>query len=44
MSLARLRQSKDTDARLVLEKSFAFFTEGFDTPDLLDAKALLKQL
>ncbi len=46
MSLSRLwlRQSKRSDARHVLEESFAFFTEGFDTPDLLEAKALLGQL
>ncbi len=46
MSLFRLwlRQSRRAEARDVLEESFAFFTEGFDTPDLLEAKALLNQL
>jgi len=46
MSLSRLRlpQSKRAEARRVLEESYGFFTEGFDTPDLLDAKALLTQL
>jgi predicted ATPase len=46
MSLSRLwrTQSKHSEARQVLEEAFAFFTEGFDTPDLLEAKEQLKQL
>ncbi len=45
-SLARLwrRQGKDQEAHKVLELIFNGFTEGFDTADLLDAKALLAEL
>jgi predicted ATPase len=45
MSLCRLglRQSKRAEAWRLLEEIFAFFNEGFDTPDLEDAKALLRQ-
>jgi len=32
------------DARSVLKPAFEWFAEGFDTPDLKDAKALLDQL
>jgi hypothetical protein len=31
-------------ARDLLQPVYAWFTEGFDTQDLLDAKALLKEL
>jgi tetratricopeptide (TPR) repeat protein len=43
MSLARLWQQHDkrNDARQLLGDCYAWFTEGFDTPDLKDAKALL---
>jgi len=46
MSLSRLwlRQSKRAEARLALGEIFSSFTEGFDTPDLRDAKMLLEQL
>src|SRR6185437_389017 len=46
MSLSRLwlRQSKGSEGRRVLEEIFTFFSEGFHTPDLLEAKALLEQL
>ena len=42
-SLARLwqRQGKGADARQLLAEIYAWFTEGFDTPDLREAKALL---
>jgi len=45
-SLARLRhsQSKITEARALLTPVYGWFTEGFDTPDLQEAKALLEQL
>ena len=45
-SLARLwqRQGKDGDARQLLNNVFAWFTEGFDTVDLRDARTLLNQL
>jgi predicted ATPase len=44
-SLCRLwlRQSKHTEARRLLGQTFAFFTEGFDTPDLQQAEMLLDQ-
>ena len=46
MSLARLRQSqgKTTEARDVLAPVYGWFTEGFDTADLMEAKALLDEL
>ncbi len=45
-SLARLWQSqgKRDDARELLEPVYSWFTEGFDTADLIDAKALLDEL
>ena len=45
-SLARLWQSQDKrqDAADLLAPVYAWFTEGFDTVDLQDAKALLEEL
>ena len=45
-SLARLlaKQGKRDEARTMLAKIYGWFTEGFDTADLKDAKALLDQL
>jgi class 3 adenylate cyclase/predicted ATPase len=45
-SLARLRrdQGHRTEARDLLAPVYAWFTEGFDTPDLKAAKALLDEL
>jgi predicted ATPase len=45
-SLARLWQSqgKRDEARELLEPVYDWFTEGFDTADLKDAKALLDEL
>jgi predicted ATPase len=45
-SLARLRQSqgKRQDAYDLLAPVYNWFTEGFDTRDLQDAKALLDEL
>jgi predicted ATPase len=45
-SLARLLklQGKTDEAREMLAQIYAWFTEGFDTADLRDAKALLEQL
>jgi len=45
-SLARLwrDQGKRTEARDLLGPIFGWFTEGFDTPDLKEAKALLDML
>jgi len=46
MSLSRLlhRQGKREDPRRVLAKTWSWFTEGFDTPDLKQAAALLEEL
>ena len=46
MSLARLWRDhgKMTEARDLLAPVYNWFTEGFDTPVLKDAKALLEQL
>jgi predicted ATPase len=46
VSLARLRrgQGRLTEARELLAPVYGWFTEGFDTPDLKDAKALLDEL
>jgi predicted ATPase len=45
-SLARLldKQGRRDDARTMLADIYGWFTEGFDTADLIDAKALLDQL
>jgi TolB-like protein/Tfp pilus assembly protein PilF len=45
-SLARLwqRQGKTTEARQMLAGIYGWFTEGFDTADLKDAKAVLEEL
>jgi predicted ATPase len=46
MSLSRLwqQQGKQQEAHDLLSDVYAWFTEGFDTPDLQDAKALLETL
>jgi predicted ATPase len=45
-SLARLRrdQGRHVEARNLLTPIYGWFTEGFDTPDLKEAKALLDEL
>jgi predicted ATPase len=45
-SLARLwrEQGRRTEARDLLAPVYSWFTEGFDTADLKDAKALLDEL
>jgi predicted ATPase len=45
-SLARLwqEQGRIDEARQVLATIYDWFTEGFDTPDLQEAKALLEEL
>ena len=45
-SLARLRrdQGRRAEARDLLAPVYGWFTEGFDTPDLIEAKALLDAL
>jgi tetratricopeptide (TPR) repeat protein len=46
MSLARLldKQGERDKARTMLAEIYGWFTEGFDTADLKDAKALLDEL
>jgi predicted ATPase len=46
ISLARLldRHGKRDEARAKLADIYSWFTEGFDTADLKDAKALLDEL
>ena len=46
MSLSRLwqQQGKRAEARELLAPIYGWFTEGFDTADLQDAKALLSEL
>jgi predicted ATPase len=46
LSLSRLWQhrGKRTEARQLLADIYRWFTEGFDTADLLAAKALLEEL
>jgi len=46
LGLCRLwrRQGKRDDARRMLAGIYGWFTEGFDTPDLQEARALLEEL
>ena len=46
MSLARLWQQQDkrTKAHKLLSEVYNWFTEGFDTKDLQEAKGLLAEL
>jgi len=46
MSLSRLwqQQGKKEEARQMLAEVYGWFTEGFDTKDLQEAKALLDSL
>ena len=46
MSLARLwqQQGKKEEAKQMLAEIYDWFTEGFDTKDLREAKALLAEL
>ena len=46
MSLARLLRetNRRDEARAMLADIYGWFTEGFDTADLKDAKALLEEL
>ena len=46
MSLARLwqRQGKRHEAHQLLAEVYGWFTEGFDTADLQEAKTLLAEL
>jgi len=46
MSLSRLwqQQGKKAEAQQMLAEIYNWFTEGFDTADLQEAKALLEEL
>jgi adenylate cyclase len=46
MSLARLwqQQGKTAESHQVLSEIYNWFTEGFDTADLQEAKGLLEEL
>ena len=46
MSLARLWQQQDkrAEAKRMLSEIYGWFTEGFDTKDLQEAKVLLEEL
>jgi hypothetical protein len=46
LSLARLLRDNNrrNEARATLAESYTWFTQGFDTADLKDAKALLHEL
>jgi tetratricopeptide (TPR) repeat protein/predicted Ser/Thr protein kinase len=46
VSLSRLlkKQDKKEEAKEILEETYNWFTEGFDTADLIEAKALLEEL
>ncbi len=46
MSLARLwrQQGKKEEAHQMLSEIYGWFTEGFDTKDLQEAKVLLSEL
>ncbi len=45
-SLARLLRdtNRRDEARTILAEIYGWFSEGFDTPDLKDARALLAEL
>ena len=46
LSLSRLwqRQGRHDEARRLLQEIYAWFTEGFDTADLKEARAVLEEL
>ena len=46
LSLARLlqRQNRETEAIALLEESTNVFTEGWETADMIEARALLDEL
>jgi hypothetical protein len=46
MSLSRLfrQQGRPAEARPLLAETYAWFTEGFNTRDLREAKALLQDV
>jgi predicted ATPase len=44
LSRSRQKQGKKEDVRRMLAEIYGWFTEGFDTADLKEAKALLEEL
>ena len=44
MSRLWVRQGNRREAHALLAEVYAWFTEGFDTPDLKQAQALLEEL
>jgi predicted ATPase len=46
IGLARLwqKQGKTDETRQLLGEIYSWFTEGFDTPDLREARALLEEI
>ena len=44
MGIYTWRGGGSTEAHDLLAPVYDWFTEGFDTPDLIDAKALLNEL
>jgi predicted ATPase len=44
VSLSRLNQQQGRPTRPLLAEAYGWFTEGFDTPDLREAQALLEEL
>jgi predicted ATPase len=44
LTARRRQQGKRNEARQMLAEIYGWFTEGFDTKDLQEAKALLEEL
>jgi predicted ATPase len=46
VSLGRLlkKQGRGSEAKKLLEEVYSWFTEGFDTPDLKEAKSFIEEL
>ena len=44
LSLLWQQQGKKREARILLGEIYGWFTEGFDTADLKEAKALFEEL
>jgi predicted ATPase len=40
----RQRQGRREEARALLAEIYGWFTEGFDTPDLVEARTLIEEL
>jgi hypothetical protein len=44
LTVSSHQRGRRNEARTILAEIYAWFTEGFDTPDLKEAKALLDEL